>query len=604
MKHPRPSLTSPLRWGSLALAAALVACGGSEKTADPLQSYRDQTLQWGVCDPTIMGSDILEGEALEVARCAAMRAPMDYTHPERGDVQIALLLVPSSDPAQRKGAIVLNPGGPGGDGLGMAFTLPNVFRHSDPDHPLGALQLQVLREYDMVGFSPRGMGASTTLTCTTNELVRPVNTTAAQRFAPGNIDNEIYNARKKAEACQKNPLARHIHSVATARDLDLLRSLMGNEKLHYLGYSYGTWLGTVYARLFPERVGRMVLDSAMDITDPFHQGLLQQPMARQRLLDDVLIPYAARHPEFFGLGTDTVALRALASALPPILQSMLQESLAAKSNWRDAIDHMIIDLAAAKGLAEVWKALPENTPAAEVRQALEDRVFVPGNSESNASIKATARQWFERLSAPSTPTEPENFHLMPGDAVFLAVSCNDSVFRHEVDYWVGVGNDYIERYPLFGYDLVTPCAFWTTPPIALPPLDAMEKLDVLLVQSEFDAATATEGATQSFAQLPLAKGVFIDDEYEHGVFPYKDQCVDGAVVNFLLGESPAVRRTQCPSHPFIQDAAAQKKTDAPTERQLPQATPGSTFKDPEAARQLIEKYKSTIGRRPGANDKP
>jgi len=594
MKRSFPLVTSTLRLSSLALAAALAACGGSDEPADPLKPYREQALKWSACDPSITGSRVLEGKALEVAQCAFMRAPMDYDHPERGDVQIALLRVPATEPAQRKGAIVLNPGGPGGDGLGQALALPAAFKESDPANPQGALQLQLLREFDMVGFSPRGVGASTTLTCATNELQRGVNSTAEHRFDPNNIDNEVYNARKSAEACQKNPLTPHIHSVATARDMDLLRGLLGDAKLNYLGYSYGTWLGSVYARLFPDRVGRMVLDSAMDLTDPFTQAWLQQPMARQRLLDDVLIPYAARHPGYFGLGTDVQALRALVPTLPSVLQGMLQESFGSKTYSRDAIDAMVINLAAAKGLAEVLEALPDDVATDDARQALEAHVFVPGNPDADALVRADAMTAFNLLSAEGEPSEPESIRLLPEAAVFVAVSCNDSAWNTDVNHWIGVGNDYIQRYPLFGVGMVPSCAFWGTPPVTPPALSAMQKLDVMMVQSEFDAATATEGAMRGFAALPQAKGVFIAGEYQHAVFPYTDQCVDTTVVKYFLGQTPAARSTQCQGLPYTQDAAVQQAS-----RLQPQsATSGSAYLDPEAARRLIEQFKSGIGRRP------
>src|SRR5690606_33555779 len=120
--------------------------------------------------PTILGSDA--GEMLDAfkAQCAQMRAPMDYGHPDRGDVSVAVMRIAATEPAKRRGALFFNPGGPGGDGLGLATLLHSIFAGSDPADPQGALQLRLLQEYDMVGFSPRGTGASSTLTCATNEL--------------------------------------------------------------------------------------------------------------------------------------------------------------------------------------------------------------------------------------------------------------------------------------------------------------------------------------------------------------------------------------------------------------------------------------------------
>ncbi|MGP1683239.1 MAG: alpha/beta fold hydrolase, partial [Giesbergeria sp.] len=281
---------------AIAMVASLAACGGGSDALDPLLPYRDQTLQWAPCDTTILGwseEDLWEqlGDKLQ---CSTMRAPMDWAQPERSDVFVSVMRLAAADPGQRRGAMLFNPGGPGGDGLALALRLFQAFGQSNPESTQGALQLRLLASYDMVGFSPRGTGASTRLACGTNELKRFVDPSPLA-LTDANLANAAYNDRKTAEACGKNPLTPYVTTDATARDMDLLRGLLGEAKLNYVGYSYGTWLGSWYANLFPEKVGRMVLDSSLDFTHSHEQTFIDMAAARQQLHDGVLLPYAARH---------------------------------------------------------------------------------------------------------------------------------------------------------------------------------------------------------------------------------------------------------------------------------------------------------------------
>jgi len=169
----RPSIAQ------LALAAlplALAACGGGG-TPDPLQPYRTQAVQWTECDPGILGQPSGAMNALRVSprlRCAQVRAPIDWKNPARGDLSLAVMRLAAGQPKARRGALFFNPGGPGLDGLPVTFRLWDAFADSHPGNPQGAQQLRLLDEYDLVGFSPRGTGASTQLQCGTNEPERPV----------------------------------------------------------------------------------------------------------------------------------------------------------------------------------------------------------------------------------------------------------------------------------------------------------------------------------------------------------------------------------------------------------------------------------------------
>ena len=209
-----------------------------------LQPFYGQTISWHAC-----GS----------IKCATIKAPLDWTRPTMASaINIALNYVPSTGSAD-KGWLLENPGGPGGSGIGFV---------KDGGSQAGSDYLR--QHYNLVGFDPRGVQNSSKVTClsasqTDHFLYDPT---------PGVIGSTTeYNATVTAyktfsAACKKNTgaLLGHVDTVEAARDMDLIRALLGQSKLNYLGFSYGTFLGATYAALYPQNVGRFVLDGAIDPT--------------------------------------------------------------------------------------------------------------------------------------------------------------------------------------------------------------------------------------------------------------------------------------------------------------------------------------------------
>ncbi len=569
----------------LAAGAALVlaGCGGGSAPPDPLQKYREQTVQWTECDATLIDRDKvgpLWEQAGDRLRCALVQAPMDWTRPERGDVTLSLMRLAAAQPGRRRGALLFNPGGPGEDGLIFSLYLMKAFADSDPADPQGARQLRLLDEYDMVGFSPRGTGASTQLHCGTNEQYRPTANTLAGWDTPENLANLHYNARKTAEACGKNPLTPYINTDATARDMDLMRSLLGDDKLNYVGISYGTWLGAWYASLFPEKVGRMVLDSAVDFTAGFDEVALTQPPARQRLFDEVLAPYAARHHGTFRLGATEAEVRAAMSGLSPRVQYVLAAPLSGNGYQRKLADEYLNNIAAARGLDAVLRAAPDPNQLNDVLTALEQHPFDPTDPARNAVLLDLATALLQSY-AHTQKHVPTPVRL---DGLGTAVRCNDTAATTDEGAWTTVVRGVAQRAPMYFLTLLLPevhaCTYWGGPKVDKPGLAALRSLDVLFVQSQYDSATYTEGADTFFAQLPGARRVYVPGDFQHGVFPYQDSCVDPTVTSYLLGESPAQRETTCPGHPLAQDAQARTK-----------AATASAFRHPRQAGEWIDAFK-------------
>jgi len=235
------------------LALLLAGCGslkhqvGVARVATPsgtstveagLQPFYDQAIDWKACDKF---------------QCATAKVPIDYADPTAGSIRLALKRASATGGAAI-GSLLINPGGPGASGVDLV------------DRAVTTVGKDVLAKYDVVGFDPRGVARSNPVKCmdaaSTDKLLSAdfdYSTDAGIAAAEA-----AYTAMGKACAANTGPLLAHVDTVSAARDMDVLRAALGDETLTYLGYSYGTALGATYAGLFPHRVGRMVLDGALD----------------------------------------------------------------------------------------------------------------------------------------------------------------------------------------------------------------------------------------------------------------------------------------------------------------------------------------------------
>lgn len=203
-------------------------------------------LRWRSCGPD-----------LAAFQCATARVPLDYDRPHGTTITLALTRLPATDPARRIGTLFTNPGGPGGSGVDFVQSAA----------PL-AYSAQVRARFDILGFDPRGVARSTPATCfataaqerdwSAGSLPYPVTKAEQRRFQR--------ESRTLAQSCADTSRQRfnHISTANVARDLDLLRRAVGDRQLSYAGYSYGTFLGATYARLFPTKVRALVLDGTID----------------------------------------------------------------------------------------------------------------------------------------------------------------------------------------------------------------------------------------------------------------------------------------------------------------------------------------------------
>ena len=524
------------------LAALLAACGGSdgqgspggpggnpggEAVVDTLAAFKQQTLNWQVCDPAAIEEEerAYLAQLGERAQCALMRVPRDYDDPSSAELQIEILKIAASAPSERRGAIVLNPGGPGADGLSLAPKLSSKLAQPEDSGAPARLQ-EMSRRFDLVAFSPRGLGNHSPLECELAETP-PVGQSFHFDASDENALKLQQAAKLFAQSCAANPLSPHIHTEATARDMDLLRGLLGEEKLNYIGYSYGTWLGTWYAGLFPDRTGRMLLDSNMDITGSFDESTIAPIAAEQRIIDEVLLPHAASNPARFGLGNDPVVLGQRLRALPAAVKSAL--ALSWSINERDDLDRSIFAISAAFGLQDL---LTKN-PSASRNDMLAQIDAAP--AFANSRVAAGARRLVLQLFDHSYPVE-----LSRDEFVFWSVQCNDSGTALTAPQWVETTRKLVESYPFVKSDLVfNPCLHWHASAKKRPAVAKIAEAGTLLMlQSEYDGLTPVEGARKTLAALPNAHLIVVDKEYRHSLFPYGTECVDALVAYYFL-ESPA-----------------------------------------------------------------
>ena len=324
-----------------ALVGTLSGCGISfffpvvdESTPHPedvgaaLEPYYGQVLQWDEC-----------GEFL----CATAKAPLDWDDPSVDEIELALIRQPAKK--EKVGSLLLNPGGPGVSGYDFVADSIDI-----------AVTEAVQDNYDIVGFDPRGVGRSSEVSCVEpKELDNviygvPRNARGTDGWITG--QNELTHAFGQACLTTTGALLANVDTPSTARDLDMLRAALGEEQLDYLGYSYGAYVGTIYAGLFPEKVGRLVLDGAIDPS----LGEAQITLAQAQGIEASLRAYLtscmpAGTCPFQGSVDDGLAtVRAILDAVSKTpLQSTDGRSL--------GVDTLVIAIAAPLYSTETWPAL-------------------------------------------------------------------------------------------------------------------------------------------------------------------------------------------------------------------------------------------------------
>ncbi|CAH2897389.1 MAG: secreted peptidase [uncultured Paraburkholderia sp.] len=557
---------------SLCAASLLSGCGGDgvDQQADPLAAYKSQQIAWAPCNAEqTHGIPALTVSALGAdLSCAQVKVPMDYAHPSSGDISI--------------GAILFNPGGPGGDGYQFGALKASLARLVNPASGGYRGLYDMSRKFDFVGFSPRGVGRSTQLSCSLSAPLVHVDWLPTN-LSQQNVDRALHNDKLYADACRNVPLAPFINTDSTARDMDVLRAALGDAKLNYIGYSYGTLLGAWYASLFPQQTGRILLDSSVDYDMPL--PLQSQAVAQQTLYDDTISLYALTKVSQVALPNTLAGIRTLFTDAPDWSRDYLAARLYSVMPYHDAIDDTIIVMAAAYAITQASALHP--TPEAYAT-ALSSHIYFPNDPESNEEAQQVAlgsiTDYSEAVTGVYAPPQA------PTDWVNPTVRCSDAPVSSNPAYWVSRASVIAREAPIaHSSDIDNPCIYWGPVTVTRPALSVAAKSapPVLMLQSENDMLTPLAGAQTTLSALPSASMILVNGEYSHGLFPYGTACVDSNVAHYFLTGAMPPRNTVCAG--YVLPGVVANASAASIKRAF-----GDSFTDPEQAQDIIERTRELL----------
>lgn len=447
--------------------------------------------------------------------CATVLLPLDYADPEGSQVEIALKRLPASGDAL--GSLLVNPGGPGESGVEFVEPAENVM---DPD---------VRERYDIVGFDPRGVGASTSVVCLREGQVDP---TAVDVDLTTELGVQTLRSayQQLAALCQERSgaLLDFVGSDEVVQDMEALRGLLGEDTLNYLGYSYGTLLGALYADRYPERVGRMVLDSAVD------PALDYETLQREQVeaFDAAFARYLAECHEQEGCPLD---------ADPAAATAEIEEIAAELDEW--AVDKD--DLTGADLIAELSDSLysPELWPV-----VTEDLTALLGDPEGLEDLEVGDLDWDE--SELDEESGDDGDAASPGDLAsddpnwdlwFTAVDCSDYPVTSTFAVAVQHSLELAEASPVFGAGSLAEasCVAWPPNPTAeRGPVSGEGAAPILIIGSIGDPATPYAWSVSLADQLTSARLLTYDGD-GHAIYGGRSACVDAAVDEYLVtGELP------------------------------------------------------------------
>ncbi|MFH8800034.1 alpha/beta hydrolase [Streptomyces sp. NPDC017936] len=507
---PKPSR---LRAAALATTAAvlisLVAGCGDDSEDEDLPA---QKLDWKDCPAPSQAqgggsppSPLADGDAWQ---CATMKAPRDWDDPKGDTIGIELIRARASgDGSRRIGSLLFNFGGPGGSGV---TTLPAF-----------AEDYAALRtRYDLVSFDPRGVGRSDPVHCENDQRLDAY---FQQDMTPDDAAERttlLDNTKEFNAACEDNSgkILPHVRTTDAARDMDLMRQVLGDSKLHYFGISYGTELGGVYAHLFPRNVGRAVFDAVVDPTQTPEQSSLGQAGGFQRALDNFAEDCTSKIEDC------------------PVGDTA--------QDVKDRIAKLLADLDR-KPIPGVFpRELTQSAATNGIAQALYSQDFWEYLTEGLEQAYAGDGRVLMLLSD-SMNGRSENGEYSNIAAANVSINCSDAKPRYSV-------NDVERRLPEFraasdvfgdflAWGMLT-CTDWAVPGAAdHPDVSAPGAAPILVIGNTGDPATPYEGARKMVTALGPGVGVELTYRGQgHGAYDSKNTCVQSAVNGYLLnGKVPA-----------------------------------------------------------------
>lgn len=490
--------------GLAVIACAAVLGATLPATAQPLVD--EQAPASGL---TRYATQQLDWQACRLGECATLIVPRDYGDPSAGDLRIAVSRTPAKGAGPRLGSLVVNPGGPGEPGRGYAR-----------DVALGAGP--ALRgAYDIVGFDPRGVRASSAVECLTGAQTERLLMADPTPDTPREQATLWRLSALPSQGCADSVLARHVSTSNAARDLDILRAALGDERISWLGMSYGTQLGTRYAELFPDRVGRMVLDGAVDPSLDGMEISRDQSTAFQAAL--------RRFAQDCTTHAGCIA-RTTGGVLTGINRILLRAERSGIGRGSDRVNE-------AQTQAAMFVSLYSPTFWPLLRTGLRQAEAGNGATLRMLSDLAWDRTGRNRYDSNST-------------SAFLAISCWDAPATPDRAGLAQAAKAWSRRaaVPALARAMAwgnAPCSQWFGhDPRPLGPADSATTAAILIVGTTADPATPYGWARALQRQLPTSRLLtFVGNG--HTAYGNGNRCIDSAVEDYLVTGALPAEGTRC-----------------------------------------------------------
>jgi pimeloyl-ACP methyl ester carboxylesterase len=451
-------------------------------------------------------------------RCASLSVPLNYADPGGRKITLALSEIPATAPAaQRQGVLLVNPGGPGAPGLSFAASTAS------------GLAPSVAAQYDVVGFDTRGVGASVpSLSCQASFFAKP-----RPGYVPASAAAEqvlINRARGYAAGCERNFgwLLPHMTTEDLARDMDSIRVALGQRQISYYGVSYGTYLGQVYATLYPQRIRRMVLDSVVDPAGAWYADNLDQDYAFQGRMT-AFFAWIAADDAVYHLGATEAAVNATFSTT---MARLARQPISGPSGPLIGPDELS-DTFLIGGYSNSWWP--------DLASALSSYLHGGSGSELVTLYRQVGQQ-------------NENEF-----AVYTAVECSDVSWPRTWAKWDADTRRVFRTAPFEAWGNTwfnAACAFWPVHGPATPVhIDGAGLPPILMLQGTLDAATPYQGALVARRLLPSARMVVVEGGGNHGqsLASPPNACVNGYLNRYLaagaLPADPSLVSATCPALP-------------------------------------------------------
>lgn len=512
------------------LVTGCTASGGGEPDQPPvaesrgpagpvpagLDGYYGQTLRWGSCESYATSPTAKQSYADPKLRCARLEVPLDYANP--GGKKVSLGLIRRKATGDRIGSLVTNPGGPGVSGMeAVASTMASQ---------VGSGKLG--DRFDLIGFDPRGIGASKpSIECLTDkEQDRQRASNADLDSSPAGVAKDEAQQRDYANKCAERTdggkaMLAHMGTRDVVKDMDVLRSALGDKQLNYAGFSYGTRIGASYAEQFPGNVRSMVLDGAVDPDQEQLDSVVEQRKGFQQAFEQ-FAGWCAKQRQC-ALGNDP---KAATQRFQQLTRGLIGNPITLGDGRKLTYDDATTGVTQALYSQQYWKAL--NAGLSELR-------------EGNGRILMVLADAYEERS-------PNGQYSTTQDAN-MAVHCMDDPRQTDRGKLKAAEQEADKVAPFLddgkpATGELDACAFWPVKPNPLPKLPKVKDLAPTLTIS-----TTNDPATPYQAGVNLAKalggGLLTNEGTQHTAFLQGNKCIDNAAADYLITRKLPPEGTRC-----------------------------------------------------------